>query len=120
MTVERIDPLAPITLTDAAIKYFGNYVPSNGAIGVKLSLRGGGCAGFAYDWDMISEYSEQEEKYVQQYDNFVFILAENSYNFLVGSTVDLEDLGIKGTQIVVHSPKQASACGCGESITFNE
>lgn len=120
MTVETIDPSRPITLTDAAISYFSGYVASKDAIGVKLSLRGGGCAGFSYEWETITEYFQQEEKYVQKFDNFVFILAENSYSYLVGSTVDLEDLGIKGTQIVVNSPKQASACGCGESVTFNE
>ena len=40
-------------------------------------------------------------------------------DLLEGSTIDLEQKGISKV-IVVNSPKQASACGCGESITFNE
>lgn len=120
MTVQTVDPTKPITLTEAAVEYFNKYVSSEDAIGIRLSLKGGGCAGFAYDWSVITEYYAQEEKYVQKYEGFVFILDEAAHSMLLGSTVDLENMGVKGTQIVVYSPKQTSACGCGESITFNE
>lgn len=119
MTVKTVDPTKPITLTEQAQEYFSNYVKSEDAIGVRLGLTGGGCAGYAYDWQLISEYFQQEEKYVQHYNNFVFILDEMAHEMLVGSTIDLETKGISKV-IVVNSPKQASACGCGESITFNE
>lgn len=119
MTVQTVDPKKPVTLTEAAIEYFNEYVASQEAIGIRLALKGGGCAGFEYDWSLVSEYFSQEEKYVQNYKNFVFILDEEAHDFLIGSTVDLENMGIKGTQIVVNSPKQVSACGCGESVTFD-
>lgn len=119
MTVVTVDPSRPITLTDKAQEYFKNYVQDNDAIGVRLGLTGGGCAGFAYDWQLISEFFGNQEKYVQEYDKFVFILDEMAHDLLVGSTIDLETKGISNV-IVVNSPKQASACGCGESITFNE
>ena len=119
MTVGVVDPSKPINITKDAQDYFNNYVSSEGGIGVKLALTGGGCAGFAYDWQLITEYFGNQEKYVQEYDKFVFILDEMAHDLLVGSTIDLETKGISQV-IVVNSPKQASTCGCGESITFNE
>jgi iron-sulfur cluster assembly protein len=119
MTVGVVDPRKPITLTEAAQEYFTEYVKENDGIGVRLGLTGGGCAGFAYDWQLINEYFGNQEKYVQEFDKFVFILDEMAHDLLVGSTIDLEEKGISKV-IVVNSPKQASACGCGESITFNE
>lgn len=119
MTVQKVDPAKPITLTEAAINYFNEYVSSQEAIGIRLALKGGGCAGFEYDWSLVNEFFSQQEKYVQHYENFVFILDEHAYDYLIGSTVDLESMGIKGSQIVVNSPKQVSACGCGESVTFD-
>lgn len=120
MTVQTVDPTKPVSITDEAVEYFSNYVSSKDALGIRLGLKGGGCAGYAYDWTLVTEWFPQQEKYVQQYDKFVFILDELSFDLLVGSTVDLEDKGVTGKQVVVHSPKQASECGCGESITFNE
>ncbi len=119
MAVNIIDPRKPITITPSAEEYFNDYISSQGAIGVRLGLTGGGCAGFAYDWDLIKEDVDKQEKYVQNYDKFVFVLDEMAKDLLEGSTIDLEQKGISKV-IVVNSPKQASACGCGESITFNE
>ena len=118
VNIMSVDPSKPITITQSAEEYFNDYLSAQGAIGVRLGLTGGGCAGFAYDWDLIKEDPEQE-KYVQKYDKFVFVLDELAHGLLEGSTIDLEEKGISKV-IVVNSPKQASACGCGESITFNE
>lgn len=120
MTVETVDPLFPITVTAEAREHLSSYVKQAGATGVKLSLKPSGCAGFSYNWDLVHEYSPNAEEYQSDLGEFIFILDSLSADNLVGSTVEIEHLGIQGKVLVVNSPKKVSACGCGESVSFDE
>jgi len=121
MEVNIVDPnAAPVVLSEAAVTHFNKQVQDNGAIGVKLGLTASGCAGFSYDWQLLYEYFDNEEAHCSKYDNFVFVVDNLSKEYLRGSVVDVEDLGIKGQMLVVNSPKKTAACGCGESVSFEE
>ena len=109
----------PITITEAAQAHFANVVKSENALGVRLSLSGGGCAGFSYKWDLIQNPSEIDmQEYAKPYDGWVFWLDKTSELYLMGSTVD-KKTGIAGSFIDITSPLAASSCGCGESVNFN-
>ena len=48
------------TLTDAAKTQIDIICKENNCIAVSLNMKGGGCAGFEYDWGTISDAQEIE------------------------------------------------------------
>lgn len=109
----------PVTFTPAAQEHFALAVKSENALGVRLTLAGGGCAGFSYKWELVQNPSEIDmTEYSKSYDGWVFWLDRTSELYLAGSTVDKKS-SIAGSFIDIHSPLAASSCGCGESVSFN-
>ena len=107
-----------IYFTDIAKEHFNQICNSAGATGVRLSLAGGGCAGFSYKWDLINSADEvSSDDYSKVYDDWTFYLDKTSELYLLGSTVD-KKVDITGSVIEIKSPLAASSCGCGESISF--
>ena len=81
----------------------------------KVGLRCGGCSGFMYNYDFIEEPDKKDK--IFQFDDVKICIPINSYLFLNGMEIDYEEDLFK-SGIVFNNPKEASACGCGESITF--
>lgn len=107
-----------ITFTASAQQHFADVVRNENALGVRLSLAGGGCAGFSYKWELVQNPSEIDmTEYSRPYDGWVFWLDRTSEIYLVGSVVDKKQ-SLAGQSIEVMSPMAASSCGCGESISF--
>jgi len=48
----------PITITPEAQEHFAGIVQEANALGVRLRLQGGGCAGFSYQWDLITDLTD--------------------------------------------------------------
>jgi iron-sulfur cluster assembly protein len=119
MQTETFDPNKDIiTFTEGAQKHFAQAVANEGAIGVKLGLKGGGCAGFAFEWTVIRDIGDiRLQDFSVNYGDWTFWLDDNSKPYLIGSVVHLRT-GVAGTYIEVESPKASGACGCGESISF--
>ena len=96
-----------ITLTDNAKKYMKKIV-YNGDY-VTLSVKGGGCSGFQYDWNYVD--SDKDGTLV---DN-VLVLDSMAEMFVLGCTVDyITELG--GSYLKVINPNAKASCGCGESF----
>ena len=107
-----------ITFTESAQQHFAEVVRSENALGVRLSLTGGGCAGFSYKWELVQSPSEIDMKeYARAYDGWMFWLDKTSEMYLIGSTVN-KKVDIAGSVIDIQSPMASSSCGCGESISF--
>ena len=99
-----------ITLTDNAKKYMKKIV-YNGDY-VTLSVKGGGCSGMQYVWDLKSNLPDV--KWSDPIDDLIVFdpLAEI---YLLGSEIDyVEELG--GSFLTVKNPMSKSSCGCGESF----
>jgi len=107
-----------LSFTGAGYKYIKEQVQKQNAIGVRLTLKPGGCSGFEYKWDYVFEYYHEEGLLVQQEDDFAFLTDDLSVDMLRGSTVDLMDSGLSGQSLVVKSPNATGQCGCGESVAF--
>jgi len=107
-----------INFTESAQEHFRAAVESTGSLGVRLSLSGGGCAGFSYKWDLVKTPSEIDPAdYCRSYTGWTFWLDQTSEMYLIGSTVD-KKVSISGSFIDIQSPMAASSCGCGESVSF--
>ena len=80
---------------------------------LRLSVDGGGCAGFSYKFEM-GEIGEDDVQ--TQTDGVTLVVDPISLDLLDGSAVDyVEDLG--GSAFKVTNPNAASGCGCGSSFS---
>lgn len=105
----------PVEMTMAAQEHFARI--ANGKV-VKLSVEGGGCAGFQYAWRILDSQDDlYPDDEVAQYDAFSFAVDGASLMFLTGSQVNyLTD--ITGSHIEIVNPLASAGCGCGESVNF--
>jgi iron-sulfur cluster insertion protein len=80
---------------------------------LRLSVDGGGCAGFSYRFEL---GKLEEGDAVAETDGVRLIVDPISLDLVQGSAVDfVEDLG--GSAFKVTNPNAASGCGCGSSFS---
>ena len=90
-----------LQVTDKAKEYLKKVGKPN----VSLSVKGGGCSGFTYEWGMTDAEPTVENLWLDP-------MAEM---FVFGCTVDyVEELG--GSYLKVINPNAKASCGCGESF----
>lgn len=108
-----------LTLTESAkskVNELCNAQPSTFA--VHLGLKGGGCAGFEYEWDMIeADKVGTHDEIINTGEGNLVVNAE-SLMYLFGSEIDYSR-DVFQTQFVINNPNAQSACGCGVSVNFN-
>ena len=89
------------SLTDSAREYLLKVGQPN----VSLSVKGGGCSGFQYEWGVTDKEPTVGNLWLDP-------MAEM---FVFGCTVDyVEELG--GSYLKVINPNATASCGCGESF----
>ena len=90
-----------VTITESAKLYLKKVGQPN----VYLSVKGGGCSGFTYVWEMSSAEPTIEN----------LVVDEMAEMFVLGCTIDyVEELG--GSFLKVINPNATASCGCGESF----
>tara|TARA_B100000212_G_scaffold55701_1_gene36890 strand:+ start:2993 stop:3319 length:327 start_codon:yes stop_codon:yes gene_type:complete len=104
-----------VTLTDSAKEHMTNMLKENSKKAVRLALKGGGCAGFKYDWSLEDKVADEDE--VVDFGQGKFIVDPASVMYLLGSTIDYKK-EVFGSYFTVSNPASTSSCGCGESIGF--
>ena len=79
---------------------------------VTLGVKGGGCSGMQYVWDLKSNLLDIE--WSEPIDG-VLVVDPLAEMFLLGSEIDyITELG--GSFLTVKNPTSTSSCGCGESF----
>ena len=107
-----------ISITESASKQIKDLCESNDKWGVKLSVKGGGCAGFSYDWNFIDSESDiLSDDEVFDVDSKKFIVDGMSLMFVLGTRLDYKK-EIFGSSFVFENPNAKSSCGCGTSFAF--
>ena len=93
---------------------------NNGGKVVFLGIKGGGCAGFSYNWDLKeeSELDEYSDEVIDLENGSKLAIDGTSLMYLWGSQINLKQ-DIFGTMLEISSPSAQSSCGCGESINFD-
>ena len=90
-----------VQLTESAKEYLKEVGQPN----VWLSVRGGGCSGFQYEWNVTDKKPTVENLVIDP-------IAEM---FILGCTIDyVKELG--GSYLKVINPNATASCGCGESF----
>ena len=77
----------------------------------RISVKGGGCSGFKYDFSFDTNVENDDLKHEN------IIIDKSSLKMLEGSLVDFSEELI-GTSFKISNPKTKSSCGCGISFSF--
>ena len=82
---------------------------------LRLSVNGGGCSGFQYEFKLEHEEHADDLK-IHKLDAIVLV-DPVSIEFLKGSTLDFVD-DLMGQSFRVENPNAKSSCGCGTSFSL--
>lgn len=109
-----------LTLTPAAEKQIDILCNENECYGISLNIKGGGCAGFEYDWGTVATPLdlEKDDEVVKTASGCAFVVGAHSLMFLIGTEVDYVK-SLVGANFEIRNPNAQSACGCGVSVNFD-
>ena len=85
----------------------------NSAIGVRVGVKSGGCAGMSYVMEYAKEVKKNEEV-IEDKGVKVFI-DPNAIMYLLGTEMDYKKEEFS-SQVVFKNPNETERCGCGESF----
>lgn len=105
-----------MTLTDAAAERIRALMANKpDAVGLRVGLKKGGCAGMEYSMS----WAEKQDKFDEVIeDKGVRVLIEpTAVMYLLGTEMDYQ-VDKMSSQFVFNNPNQQSACGCGESVNL--
>ena len=85
----------------------------NTAIGVRIGVKSGGCAGMSYIMEYAKEAKKNEEV-IEDKGVKVFI-DSNAIMYLLGTEMDYKTDKFS-SQFVFKNPNETERCGCGESF----
>ncbi len=106
-----------VTLTPAAVAQIRRLMERDGAKGLRIGVKKGGCAGMEYTMDYVAELDPNDE--VVEQDGAVVAIAPMAQMFLFGTEIDYET-SLLESGFRFRNPNVADACGCGESIRFKD
>ena len=85
----------------------------NSAIGVRVGVKSGGCAGMSYVMEYANEIKPNEEV-IEEKGVKVFI-DPGAVMYLLGTTMDFKEEEFSSS-FVFNNPNETERCGCGESF----
>ena len=80
---------------------------------LRVSVVGGGCSGFSYEFGFAE--NKNEDDLVIERDGAKVAIDEMSLEFLAGSEIDYVDELI-GASFKIKNPNATASCGCGTSF----
>lgn len=111
-----IPGLKVITLTEAAASRVREIAAkADDALGLRVGIKKGGCAGMEYTFDIARDIRAGDE--VVEQDGAKVIVEGKAVMFLIGTELDFRIDKLSST-FVFNNPNQTSACGCGESVAI--
>ncbi|WP_018184403.1 Fe-S cluster assembly scaffold SufA [Kaistia granuli] len=106
---------AVMTLTEAAAERIRELVEDSteAALGLRIGVKKGGCAGMEYTMKLVAEPDPKDER-IEGHGATVFI-DPAAVLYLLGTVMDFETTKLR-SGFVFKNPNEVSACGCGESV----
>jgi iron-sulfur cluster assembly accessory protein len=104
-----------VTLTDIAadkVRGFLSQQESEGEIGLRVGVRGGGCSGFQY---ALALDERHDDDHVFEHEGIRVIVDPASLRYVEGSQVDFTE-SLMGSGFEVVNPNVVASCGCGSSF----
>ncbi|QDG79675.1 Fe-S cluster assembly scaffold SufA [Labrenzia sp. PHM005] len=106
-----------MTLTDAAAERVNELVDNSDkpALGLRVGIKKGGCAGMEYAMDLVEE-AKPGDDVIEDKGAKIFV-DPSAVLFLLGTEMDFEVTKFR-SGFVFKNPNEVSACGCGESVSL--
>ena len=104
-----------IEITDNAQKYIADIVRQDKAKYFRITVLGGGCAGFQYKFDIDKNINDDD--IIFKTEKISLIIDESSLNLIKGSKIDYVNELI-GSSFKIINPQASSSCGCGTSFSI--
>ena len=105
-----------VTATDNALKRVAAIVSGEeGSDAVRISVEGGGCSGFSYKYEIVSD--ESDDDLVIEGHGGKILIDSMSLIYMNGSQVDFVD-DLMGQSFQIKNPNAVASCGCGTSFTI--
>ncbi|NNE21147.1 MAG: iron-sulfur cluster insertion protein ErpA [Rhizobiales bacterium] len=105
-----------ITLTERAAKRINEIVGGNpDKSALRISVLGGGCSGFQYEFDLDSTRNEDDLEISR--DGASVLIDSISLVYVLGSEIDFVD-DLIGAQFKINNPNATASCGCGTSFSI--
>ena len=107
-----------IRLSDNAAKRIKQIMSKaeSSAIGVRVGVKSGGCAGMSYIMEYANEIKPNEEV-IEEKGVKVFI-EPKAIIYLLGTEMDFKQEKFS-SQFIFKNPNETERCGCGESLRFS-
>ena len=104
-------------ITDTAKTQMEGLLSKNpGKYAVSLEVKGGGCAGFKYEWGFIdSKDKVGADDVTEDWGTGRFVVDDASMLYIAGTKIDWKE-EVFGSQFEIVNPNSSSSCGCGESF----
>lgn len=103
-------------ITDSASRRISTLINRDGniKIALRISVDGGGCSGFKYNYELVETINSDDLIFTQN--DVKVIIDQISFEFLNDCIVDfVEELGANYFQIT--NPNATGKCGCGSSFS---
>jgi len=106
-----------VSITDKAAAQIAKLMTQDGSKGLRIGVKKGGCAGMEYTMDYVTEVDPMDE--VVEQDGARVMIAPMAQMFLFGTEIDYE-VSLLESGFKFRNPNVVDACGCGESIKFDD
>ena len=104
-----------IKLSDKAATRIKEIMSSaeNSAIGVRIGVKSGGCAGMSYIMEYAKEVKANEE--IIEEKGVKVLIDPQAIMYLLGTEMDYKKEQFS-SQFILKNPNETERCGCGESF----
>ncbi|QBQ42368.1 iron-sulfur cluster assembly accessory protein [Sphingobacterium psychroaquaticum] len=116
MSTDSITAVAPVTLTEGAVKELKKLIDQQEIgedFGLRIGVEGGGCSGMSYLLGF-DQKKEGDNEYLVSGIRMFMNKAHGMY--LAGMEVDFKN-GLDARGFTFNNPNATSTCGCGSSFS---
>ena len=107
---------SPVTLTEGAVNELKRMITEKNVPedhGLRIGVKGGGCAGFSYILGFDKKESLDEEF---QFQGLKIVMNKAHQIYLAGIEIDYKD-GLDARGFIFNNPNATKTCGCGSSFS---
>ncbi len=104
-----------VNVTESAKQQMLKLCQENDTDAVHLSVKGGGCSGFKYEWGFVNEDKIEQGDEVIDLGGAKFVVDSVSVMYVAGTEVDYVR-EVFGSHFNIKNPTATASCGCGESF----
>ena len=104
-----------IEITNNAQDHIASIFEKDSAIYFRITVLGGGCAGFQYKFDF--ENLKNDDDILIEEEKINVVIDETSMKLIENSTIDYVHELI-GSSFKITNPQASSSCGCGTSFSI--